>query len=118
MDPTIYGELPEQNGLWTILNRLMLIAILLVFCIGGAIAFVPLLQQNAKVNSRIETLQTTLTTEKARLVRNTKEVQLLQNNPEYLEIMARDRLNLMKEGEVIIRLETEAAAPVLPATAP
>lgn len=33
-----------------------------------------------------------------------EEVRLLQNDPEYLEIIARDRLDLMKEGETIFRL--------------
>lgn len=105
MDPTLYGDYQEQTGVWTVLNRLMLMAILVVFCIGGIIAFVPLIRQNSAVLARIETLQATVKEEKAELARNTKEVEWLQNNPEYLEVQARDRLNLMKPGEVIIRLE-------------
>lgn len=33
-----------------------------------------------------------------------QEVHFLQNDPEYLEIIARDRLDMMKEGETIFRL--------------
>ena len=34
------------------------------------------------------------------------EVQLLQNDPHYLEMIARDRLDMMKEGETIFRLSS------------
>jgi cell division protein FtsB len=34
------------------------------------------------------------------------EVHLLQNDPRYLEMIARDRLDLMKEGETIFRLSS------------
>ena len=39
------------------------------------------------------------------LARQTREVNLLKTDPTYLETMARDRLDLMKEGETIFRLE-------------
>ena len=35
-----------------------------------------------------------------------REVQLLQNDPHYLEMIARDRLDMMKEGETIFRLSS------------
>ena len=34
------------------------------------------------------------------------EVQLLQNDPHYLEMIARERLDMMKEGETIFRLSS------------
>ena len=39
------------------------------------------------------------------LARQTREVNLLKTDPGYLETIARDRLDLMKEGETIFRLE-------------
>jgi cell division protein FtsB len=36
-------------------------------------------------------------------------VNLLKTDPAYLEIMARDRLDLMKEGETVFRLEPAPA---------
>ena len=41
-----------------------------------------------------------------------REVQLLQNDPEYLELVARDKLDLMKDGETIFRLQGAKAEPV------
>lgn len=35
-----------------------------------------------------------------------REVHLLQTDPQYLEIIAREKLDLMKEGETIFRLGT------------
>jgi cell division protein FtsB len=40
------------------------------------------------------------------LARQTREVTLLKTDVSYLETIARDRLDLMKEGETIFRLET------------
>lgn len=47
-----------------------------------------------------------------------REVQLLQTNPEYLELVARDKLDLMKEGETIFRLQGATAEPVAPLEPP
>ncbi|MEY2504477.1 MAG: Septum formation initiator, partial [Verrucomicrobiota bacterium] len=43
------------------------------------------------------------------LARQTREVNLLKTDPTYLETIARDRLDLMKEGETIFRLEQPPA---------
>ena len=95
----------RSSGVWTILNRLLIFAIILTICAGGALAFIPLIKQRSETTRRIEALQAELAREKALLLRNTREVELLKNNPEYVEMIARDRLNMMKPGETIIRLE-------------
>jgi cell division protein FtsB len=38
--------------------------------------------------------------------RRQREVHLLKNDSEYVEIIARDRIGVMKEGETIYRLDT------------
>jgi cell division protein FtsB len=43
------------------------------------------------------------------LARQTREVNLLKTDAGYLEMIARDRLDLMKEGETIFRLEQPQA---------
>ena len=47
--------------------------------------------------------------QKGLLARQTREIYLLKNDATYLETIARDRLDLMKEGETIFRLETPQA---------
>jgi cell division protein FtsB len=62
---------------------------------------------------RLHDMKRDLAKEKTRLEELNKqskdreqEVRLLQNDPEYLEMIARDRLDLMKEGETIFRLSS------------
>ena len=43
--------------------------------------------------------------QKVLLARATREINWLKTDPTYLETIARDRLDLMKEGETIFRLE-------------
>jgi len=44
------------------------------------------------------------------LARQIREVNLLKTDVTYLETIARDRLDLMKEGETVFRLEPPRAA--------
>jgi cell division protein FtsB len=45
------------------------------------------------------------------LAKQTREVNLLKTDPVYLETIARDRLDLMKDGETVFRIESAAAQP-------
>ena len=47
--------------------------------------------------------------QKILLARQTREVNLLKTDATYLETITRDRLDLMKEGETIFRLEPPPA---------
>ena len=64
---------------------------------------------------RLSSMRRDLAKEKSRLEELQKladdrslELHLLQTDTEYLEIIARDRLDLMKEGETIFRLSSNA----------
>jgi cell division protein FtsB len=65
--------------------------------------------QNRRLNrsrGEIDNLQAQVNEQKMLLARQTREVSLLKTDATYLETIARDRLDLMKDGEVIFRLET------------
>jgi cell division protein FtsB len=121
VNPAFYGETDgrRSSGVWTILNRLLITAIILAVCAGGAVAFIPLIKERSVTTNRIEALQAEIAREEALRSRNLREVEMLKNNPEYVEMIARDRLNMMKPGEVIIRLEAapSPARPSAPAEA-
>ncbi|HEY2125004.1 MAG TPA: septum formation initiator family protein, partial [Chthoniobacterales bacterium] len=55
--------------------------------------------------AEIDRLQAQVGEQKGLLSRQTREIDLLKTDPTYLETIARDRLDLMKEGETIFRLE-------------
>ena len=59
--------------------------------------------------SDIEKLQRQRDEQQALLAKQTREVNLLKTDPAYLEIYGRDKLDLMKEGETVFRIESAAA---------
>ena len=67
--------------------------------------FVPPYKTLLQSRAEIDNLQAQVNEQKRLLARQTREVNLLKTDPAYLETIARDRLDLMKEGETIFRLE-------------
>jgi cell division protein FtsB len=65
------------------------------------------------MQSRVEAdnLQQQVNEQQGLLARQTREVNLLKTDVTYLETIARDRLDLMKDGETIFRLEASRAKP-------
>src|SRR5439155_575021 len=59
---------------------------------------------------QINNLQQQVNEQQTLLSRQTREVNMLKTDATYLETIARDRLDLMKEGETIFRLEAPRAA--------
>ena len=67
--------------------------------------FVPPYKKLMQSRTEIDNLQQLVNEQQTLLARQTRDVNLLKNDVSYLEIIARDRLDLMKEGETIFRLE-------------
>ena len=96
---------PSEGGLWTSLNRF--VATLIVVIVATAIGYrmIPELGKERDQDARIETLRMEVEQQKQLLARQTRAEQLLRNDPEYAGLIARDRLDLMKPGETIFRIE-------------
>lgn len=103
----------RQGGVWSILNRFMIGAILVAICVGGALAILPVFKERQQESARIDNLRAELARKKAELVWRRRELELLKTNREYVETIARDRLGLMKPGETIVHIEApgESDAP-------
>ena len=67
--------------------------------------FLPPYKQLNRNRAETDQLLAQVTDEKLLLARQTKQVSLLKSDPTYLETIARDKLDLMKDGETIFRLE-------------
>ena len=67
--------------------------------------FLPQHKRLAQSRHELDQLEAQVAEQKTLLARQTREVSLLKTDPTYLETIARDRLDLMKEGETIFRLE-------------
>jgi cell division protein FtsB len=104
---TSYGEYERgrADSAFQMLNRFLIFAIILGVCVGGVIMSVPIIKQYREQSEKISRLQTELAREKAVYSRRNREEQLLKNDPTYLEIVSRDRLDVMKPGETIIHLD-------------
>ena len=71
--------------------------------------FVPPYKKLKQSRDEIDNLQAQVIEQKTLLARQTREVNLLKTDATYLETIARDRLDLMKEGETVFRLESKPA---------
>ena len=93
------------GGIWYFLNRLLLVLILLVLGAIAAYHFLPEVSKRRDQQTRLEQLKVQVEKERQLLVRNTRVEELLKHDPEYVGLIARDRLDLMKEGETIYRVD-------------
>ncbi len=71
--------------------------------------FVPPYKKLKIGQADIDKLQQQRDEQQAFLSKQTREVNLLKTDPVYLETNARDRLDLMKDGETVFRIESAAA---------
>ena len=102
-----YGDFRSrrQNTVWHSLNRLLVALIAFTVVTLIACAFVPELKSAREQSDRIEGLRGEIGKERDLLAEHTREVDLLKNDPTYIETIARDRLDMMKDGETIYRID-------------
>jgi len=102
-----YGDFRARREatVWQRLNRVLLVLLFVAIWLGIATLFVPPYKTLLRSRNEIDNLQAQVNEQKHLIARQTREVNLLTTDREYLETIARDKLDLMKEGEVIFRLE-------------
>ena len=117
MDATGYGDFRARREatIWQRMNHVLRILLFVAVWLLIVSFFLPPYKQLNRNRAETEKLQAQVTEEKLLLARRTKEVSLLKSDPTYLETIARDKLDLMKEGETIFRLETQRPGAPLPA---
>lgn len=103
---------------WNLVNRILTLLVFAGFLVMLALWFYPEVQKRNELAADLE--QKTADLSKEQLLRKQREREkfLLENDPDYIEAIARDRLDLMKEGETIFRLDGKTAEEVPPALAP
>ncbi|MGB9157298.1 MAG: septum formation initiator family protein [Chthoniobacterales bacterium] len=95
----------REATIWQRLNRILFVLLFLALWLVIVSLFVPLYKQKQAALAEIDGLQAQTDEQKLLLARATREINWLKTDPTYLETIARDRLDLMKEGEAIFRLE-------------
>jgi cell division protein DivIC len=102
-----YGDFRARReaSIWQRLNRVLRVLLAVAFLLVVVSLFLPQYRRLTQSRAEIDTLQAQVTEQKMLLAKQTREVNLLKTDPVYLETIARDRLDMMKEGETIFRLE-------------
>jgi cell division protein FtsB len=107
-----YGDFRARREatVWQRLNSVLRVLLAVAVVLVIVSLFLPPYKKLGQARTEIDTLQNQVSDQKMLLARQTREVNLLKTDPAYLETMARDKLDLMKEGETIFRIEPQAAA--------
>jgi cell division protein DivIC len=107
-----YGDFRARREatVWQRWNRVLLLLLFLAIWLVIVSMFVPPYKKLKIGHADIDKLQAQRDEQQAMLSRQTREVNLLKTDPAYLETIARDRLDLMKDGETIFRIESSAQA--------
>jgi cell division protein FtsB len=106
-----YGDFRARREatVWQRLNSVLRVLLAAAVILVIVSLFLPPYKKLGQGRAELENLQNQVTDQKMLLARQTREVNLLKTDPVYLETMSRDRLDLMKEGETIFRLEPPPA---------
>jgi cell division protein FtsB len=104
----------REATIWQRLNRILFVLLFLAVWLVIISLFVPLYKQKQAAMAEIDRLQAQTDEQKFVLARATREITWLKTDPTYLETIARDRLDLMKDGETIFRLEPAKNAKAAP----
>ena len=87
----------------------MMIALIIAGCAAVAVAaFYPEIVRHRSLTNQLAEEKGVLAEEELKKARREREVHLLKHDSEYVEIIARDRIGVMKEGETIYRLDSQA----------
>jgi cell division protein FtsB len=102
-----YEQFDESHQEWLrqLLNRVLHILIIVAVLILLICWFLPLIRERQKQQSTVQALKESVARERALYNKQNKKLALLQSDPSYLELLARDKLDLMKPGETIFRME-------------
>jgi cell division protein FtsB len=108
-----YGDFRARREatVWQRLNRILRVLLFVVAWLVIVSLFVPPYKKRAQSQAEIDNLQTQVNDQKVLLAKQTREITLLKTDAAYLETIARDLLDLMKEGETVFRLEPAQAGP-------
>jgi len=95
----------NEPDFWHRLNRVLQVFVVAGFLLTVGVMFYPVWQKQQDMRLHLLTLERAQSEKSTALAKNQRELELLRNDREYLETIARDRLNVMKPGETIFRIE-------------
>ena len=107
----------KDPAFWHALNRVLFVLVVIGGMAGVVLWFYPEITRRNDMATNLEKQKKELASHQLLRKQREREVYLLENDKEYIETIARDKLDVMKEGETIFRLEapkTPKSEPKLP----
>lgn len=98
-------EAKPRSNLWVRMSRVMEVVIFLLLLLAVYKLFGPELDRQKELDAEVGRLTQIAAQKEEKAARLSQEHRLLKTDKEYLETVARDRLNLQREGEYIIRID-------------
>ena len=103
----IEGEGEEMTTVWRAVSRFLWWAvIILALCVGLAL-FKPQMNRQAKLDARLDALKAERGALRAQQQALRARLDWVKHDPAYLENFIRDRLDLARDGETVIRFPAE-----------
>lgn len=95
----------RELNIWQRMSRIMEIVIYVLLILVFVRLFAPELEKQKDLQTELEKLQATKLEKETKVDRLRREHSNLINDRKYLDAVARDRLNLQREGEYVIQIE-------------
>jgi len=95
----------NEPDFWHRINKVLTGLVILGVFLGIGVMFYPVWHKQQDMRARVTTLTAEKNEKTSQLAAARRELELLKNDPEYVETIARDRINVMKPGETIFRVE-------------
>jgi cell division protein FtsB len=95
----------SDPSFWNALNRVLLTLVIVGGIASLVLWFSPEVVRRDQMARKLLTQQQELGAQQALRKQRQREVYLLENDKEYIETIARDKLDMMKDGETIFRLD-------------
>jgi cell division protein FtsB len=96
---------PRDDWIRSLLNKILYLLVFVAAFILLICWFLPLVKEQQHQQHALQALKQQVEQEKTNYNKQSKKLTLLQNDPAYIELLARDKLDLMKPGETIFRMD-------------
>ena len=99
------GGVRPRPVLWKRLSRVMEVVIYILLILAAVKLFGPEMDRQAELKAEQQRISHIRDEKESQVVRLRQEHRLLKTDKAYLETVARDRLNLQREGEYVVRID-------------
>lgn len=101
----------KDPSFWKAINRVLVILVFVAALITLGLTFYPEISRRNEMSRHLDAEKEKLAAQELLRKQREREVYLLENDPTYVEVIARDKLDLMKPGETIYRFDSAVKSP-------